>query len=61
MNLSTTQDVATLFKVRPKVVYRWRSDPHCPLRGFKAGNTRFFTEDEIRAFVDWRRSKETAS
>jgi hypothetical protein len=61
LNLSSTQDVAALFRVRPKAVYRWRREPDCPLRGFKVGNRRFFTEAELTAFAEWRRAHEYAA
>jgi hypothetical protein len=61
VNLSLTQDVAALFHVRPKAVYKWRREPDCPLRGFRVGNRRFFTEAELTAFAEWRRPKEYAA
>jgi hypothetical protein len=57
----TTEDVAALFKVRPRVVYRWRREPGCPLRGVKVGTRRFYSEAELRAFLDFRRAQEYAA
>src|SRR4029450_750300 len=57
-HMLTTEDVASRSRVGRRAVSRWRRPPACPLRGVLIGRRRLYTEDEVSAFVEWRRARE---
>ena len=47
-----TDELAELMKVTSRTIREWIKDPSIGLRGSKIGTKYYFTEEDIRAFLE---------